>query len=337
MNKFSCSTFKQGKYELVAFLCPAKKLFTFVKANQLEDDTESGYQRIVSPSRRKKIAQFIDSGNPLPLSILIALNGAKLSQEKTTLSIPDKADAGWIIDGQHRLAGAHDAEADIVFPVIAFLDISEEEQVFHFVTINREQTGVPSSLYYELLKRLPTRKTETELLAERATDIADTLRRDEESPFYARIVVTTAASDGKLSLTNFVRKVSPFLKRDNGFLFPYDDEDRCKIISNYYDAIRLQFSKEFNTTNSVFFKTVGFGALMNCLPLFFNLTIARSGSFRTKDARQMFGMIPEFDPARWKQMGSGNAAEKSAGEDLQTLLTQARDTGVLADKKLKLD
>ena len=58
-----------------------------------------------------------------------------------------------MIDGQHRLAGAHEAVAlgtDLVLPVIGFLDLSIEKQVELFITINKEARGVPASLYIDL-------------------------------------------------------------------------------------------------------------------------------------------------------------------------------------------
>ncbi|MCH8863018.1 MAG: hypothetical protein IID51_10965, partial [Proteobacteria bacterium] len=58
----------------------------------------------MSPAREKKIADFIDDGNVIPNSVLISFQHAKLSRDKTTLTVDNRQDAGWIIDGQHRLA-----------------------------------------------------------------------------------------------------------------------------------------------------------------------------------------------------------------------------------------
>ncbi len=333
--KFNCITFNQGRHELVLFIAEAKTIWDIAEVNQLETDKEDGYQRAASSSRTTQIAKFIDADNAIPLSVLIAFDNAQLNRHKTTLSIPQKPDAGWIIDGQHRLAGAYKAKNDILIPVIALLNAPVVDQIQFFVTINREQRGVPSSLYYELLKQLPGEKSEKDLTSERAADLADALRRDESSPFFNRIVSVTSPKKGQLSLTNFVRKTSPLLKRD-GRLFMYTDEERQSIINNYFCALEHIYPSEFKKTDSIFFKTVGFGAMMNALPVFLTTTIESQGGFQVQDIISVFKKIqPTVDPSRWNQLGSGNAAELQAAQDIIVELQAARETSTLTGR-LKL-
>src|SRR5262249_14343575 len=148
--EFPCTTFTQGTETLVFFVASAKVLWDLVQINKREEDKDQGYQRALSPARADKIARFIEKGNVLPTSVLISFDeGTKLDKNNSVIVVPNKADAGWVIDGQHRLAGAHKAEIDIQVPIIAFVGLDLEEQIKCFVTINREQVGVPSSLYYE--------------------------------------------------------------------------------------------------------------------------------------------------------------------------------------------
>jgi len=183
-----------------------------VQINKREEDKEKGYQRALSPARAEKIARFIEKGNVLPASVLISFDDdTKFDEASSIIVIPNRPDAGWVIDGQHRLAGASRADKDIDIPVVAFIGLSIEDQINCFVTVNREQVGVPTSLYYELLRYLPATKTEAELTKERAADLASKMKNDEGSPFFAKIVVTIAPKRGELSLTNFVRKVAPLL------------------------------------------------------------------------------------------------------------------------------
>src|SRR5205823_11173032 len=96
--------------------------------------------------------------NSIPVGIVVSLNEAKFDRAKGHLSIPAGEDIGWVIDGQHRLAGAHRAaqeDIDIELPVIAFVGLDDDNQIRQFVTINREGKGVPTSLVLDLLKRLP--------------------------------------------------------------------------------------------------------------------------------------------------------------------------------------
>jgi DGQHR domain-containing protein len=149
---FPCLKLKQGKLELVTFVAKARTINSFAAINLRDPDEKTGYQRVLSPTRVRVINKYIDAGKALPTSVLISLEeDAKLKHDtetdKWTLSIPQKKGAGWVIDGQHRLAGASESTIDIELVVVAFIGLSVKDQVNQFVTINKEAKGVPTSLY----------------------------------------------------------------------------------------------------------------------------------------------------------------------------------------------
>lgn len=157
---------------MVSFSARASDLWKIVSINQKIEDKDEGYQRTLSASRVRRIKQYIEGGNALPTSILVSFDRFTLSEDGLTLTVPNHTGAGWVIDGQHRLAGAHEANKPIDLPVIAFLGLDVDEQIFQFVTINKEAKGVPTSLYYDLLKHLPPEKKPAEVAKEKAADIA---------------------------------------------------------------------------------------------------------------------------------------------------------------------
>lgn len=318
-----CKTLKQGKHTMHLFPMSAKKLWSVVQINQRQEDKEEGYQRALSISRVNKIAKYLDDGNAIPGAILISFDKAKLSSDGTKLVIDNKENAGWVIDGQHRLAGAHKATADVEVPVVALLGLSTVEQIKYFVTINREQQGVASSLYYDLLKHLPGTKTEAEVIQERAADLADKIRKDAESPFYQRIVVTTSPRQGQLSLTNVIRKLSPHLKRD-GRLAQFNDEERAAILVNLYQGLEQAFPREYQRPDSVFFRTIGFGAIMNALPVIIDSTflLANRVTFRVDAVVKTLRLLGTFNFDAWRQMGTGTAAENQAADDIRTRIAE---------------
>lgn len=315
--KFDCVPFEQSGQTLVMFSAGAKKLWSVTEVNQRTEEGETGYQRAVSPAREKKIADFIDDGNVIPNSVLISFQHAKLSRDKTTLTVDNRQDAGWIIDGQHRLAGGRASKCDIILPVVAFIGLKLEEQINFFVTINKEQRGVSSSLYLELLKNIPGSKTAVENARIRTVDIAHLLRQDDASPFFGRIISTTSPRRGEISMTNFVRKVSPMCKA-GGRLESFSDEERCKIINNYYLALGHTFPEEFeDTSDSVFFKTIGFGALMGVLPTILDLALSQRNGFKVSDASHILKQIADFDFGPWKS-ATGSGAEVAFSNALRT-------------------
>jgi len=308
------------------FPMSAKTLWSIVQIDRRQEDKDVGYQRALSESRVKKIAKFLDAGNAIPGAILISFDKAKESRGGAGIIIKNEPDAGWVIDGQHRLAGAHKAAKDVEIPVVALLGLNLTQQIDFFVTINREQKGVPASLYYDLLKHLPRTKTEAEAVQERAADLANTMKKDPDSPFHQRIVVTTSPKQGCLSLTNAVRKLSPLLKRD-GRLAQFNDEVRAAILNNLYRALEQSFSREYGRPDSVFFRTIGFGALMNALPVIVDTTIRLAGKmdFRVAAMKDTLRLLGTFDFNGWREMGTGTAAEKQASDDVRERLAEEAD------------
>lgn len=320
---------KQGKHKLYFFSMPANQLWERVKINRREEDKDEGYQRTLSTSRVNAISRYVKDGHTIPLSVLISLDEkVKINEKNNTLVFPPSADLGWVIDGQHRLAGTHKSGTKMEIGVIAFVGLSLEEQIQQFVVINREGKGVPTSLYYDLLKALPKKKSDSEFAKERAADIATALKRDEESPFFNRIVVITPPYRGQLSLTNFVRKVAPLVMPNKGKFDNYTELEQRLIIDNYYQGLKVAFPKDFRGENLIFFKTIGFGALMNALPTVFDLTVKHHQGFTVKDVTIVLKRVDYFDFGTWNKIGTGNAAETQAGEDFRQDLKGTFEDGV---------
>lgn len=318
------------KTYLYLFFAKASILYNLLKINRKVEDKDEGYQRALSQSRVHAIARYIQSGNVIPGSIIVTLDRARFDRVSNELIIPRGPDAGWVIDGQHRLAGAYEATAAGVDPelaVVAFIDLDETRQIDQFVTINREAKGVPTSLYLDLLRRLPRTKTLQEYAKERATDIALELRRDEESPFCDRIVITRPPKQGQLSLNNFVRKVAPQVMEGKGFLHIYTEKEQTAIISNYFKGFANVFPAESRSADPIFFKTLGFGGLMNAFSTVFSRCLAEHKGFRAADVTDVLRRIEGFDFSGWRELGTGNAAETQAGNDLIAALEIAYRKG----------
>lgn len=319
---YNCVPIKQGNSTLYALAISAKALWKIVQINTRDPDKETGYQRVLSPSRVRAISKYIVAGHSIPTSVLVSFGtAASVDSTGTQLTVKSKPDAGWVIDGQHRLAGAFESSIDIELAVIAFIGLDIEQQVQQFVTINKEAKGVPTSLYYDLLSYLPV-KSSSDRAKERAADIATELRKDDESPFAGRIVISTAPKKGELSLNNFVRKVYPLLL-DGRALATYSVNEQKSIIANYYRGLQVAFPMYFIKHSSVFFQTIGFGALMNALPIFLGLCVKTHKAFKIDDVANVFQEIKHFDFSAWEKFGTGSAAEMQAGEDLKEELISA--------------
>lgn len=313
--KIPCIRVKQGKKYFYIFSCKASTLWSFCQINRRAEDKDEGYQRVLSPSRVRQIKNFIQAGNAIPGAIIISFDNAIYKNKYLEFDI--SADAAWILDGQHRSAAAHEAAKeglDIELPIVAFAGLDVQEQTDYFVTINKEAKSVPSSLYIDLLKHLPKKKTEKEVLEERVADLAKIMSRDPESVFFQRIVSTTTPSEGQVSLTNFARVLRPHIHPTTGILGTYNLNQQVKVIENYFDALKNAFPKVYAT--NLFFRTVAFGGIFRALPVIFSASLAQSSAFRVADVQKIFEMVPHVNFEGWRELGSGSQAEKVAGDDL---------------------
>jgi DGQHR domain-containing protein len=297
-----------------------------VKINRREEDKRTGYQRALQPNRTNAIAKFIDEGNAIPTNIVVALDRAKVSKRGKTIQIDTEGgDAGWVIDGQHRLAGAYEAHKDMDLAVTGFLNLEEEAQVIQFITINREAKRVPTSLYLDLLPDLKSwKKNEGELAKERAVDLANQTKIDENSPFFSRIIALRSPREGQISLTNWVRKVAPLVHRNAGILRARTESQQRTMLENYFGALGDVFPKAYDAADSIFFKTLGFGGVMNAFTEVHDITFRRDPtSFTRADLVRTLKFIEDYDFSSWKNLGSGNAAELLAGRELSDELRRA--------------
>ncbi len=330
---YRCNAYEEKGLKFVVFAAPANELYSFLKINRRSTDKDEGYQRALSMSRVESIAEFLDEGGVLPTAIYISLSkGFKVTADGRSIEIPDNEDAGWVIDGQHRLAGSHVAKSTPILPVVACLDLALGKQIEFFVTINQEGKGVPSSLYYELLPRLPHSKSEKELLDISAMELGKALSTDENSPFFGRIVSTVVPERGRqISTTHFVRRLSAFLKRPSGALQPFSHDERQKILNAYYKALEAVWPNEYEGRDkgSIFFQSLGFGALIQALPRFMYHSLRAHGGYRVVDFVAMFKSIARVvDWESWRGRGTGTSYEATSANELIGFLDAAQKDAV---------
>lgn len=328
---------RQGNLTFYLFAMPASRLWELTEINQRSEEKDEGYQRALSPSRVRQVARYIRAGGVIPGSIIVSFKSGKFHAAKRALTLPNKSDIGWIIDGQHRLAGAHEASkdggGDFVLPVVGFINLSTERQIDFFITINREARNVPASLYIDLLKDLPRQKTERELNDERIADIARQLDSDEQSPFSQRIIFTRSARAGEISLNNFARVIRPHIARQSGILGIYTQVEQQGVIDNYFKALSTTFPELRKKEPPLLFRTLGFGAVWRAFPYVFQIANAKYKSVSVASISKVFREIKDFDFSAWNQLGTGTAAEIQAGADLIAALEEAfadDETGSIA-------
>lgn len=238
------------------------------------DNVEGAVQRVLNKRRISSIKDFVLEGNTFFNTFILNWTESNypIVTNSSEIKIPVVNAAAQVIDGQHRLEGLKAAmgedsnvgEKEIV--VILTQNLSTKDAAKIFVNINTEQKPVPQSLVYDLFGEI---KDQTSNIV-RATDIADRLHEDLDSPYYQCIKKPGSSQGvGKVDLSTVVNSVKDYMKPD-GILDQYklsDFEIQYKIIFNFLSALKSFYIKEgcwLNNRNP-FMANAGFVSAMKFL------------------------------------------------------------------------
>lgn len=238
------------------------------------DKIEGAVQRVLNKRRISSIKDFVLEGNTFLNTFILnwTENNYPIIIENGSLKFPIVNAAAQVIDGQHRLEGLklafseNEKVGDQEIVVILTKNLSTKDAANIFVNINTEQKPVPQSLVYDLFGEIKDRTSNIV----RATDIANKLHEDMESPYYQCIKKPGASQGvGKVDLSTVVNSIKEYLK-DDGVLEQYkftDFEIQYRIIFNFLTALKSFYSKEGCWLNSKnpFMANAGFFSAMKFL------------------------------------------------------------------------
>lgn len=210
---------KMGNQTFYTFLLHPNDLlkisFVSHKTSHMSNDV-SAYQRMLKPKRLKDIAEFLNNGGKFPTNIVVNMKSnrkSKLQFEKKEdtdetslgmLTLPANYASAWIVDGQHRLYGYAYAEEmgkiknnKSLLPVMAFDNLSEEEEMKMFIDLNSKQVKVPPQILVELSADIYWESTD-QVSAYQALVSRLILKLNDEpsSPFYNRMIVSGTSRVG---------------------------------------------------------------------------------------------------------------------------------------------
>jgi DNA sulfur modification protein DndB len=199
------------------------------------------YQRLIKKGRLKSINQFIDSGGYFPNSIVVSIDAERVRFDAATnqapsteskagiLYLPKRYRSLFIIDGQHRLYGYANSKyaSTNTIPVVAFLNVSRDNQVNLFMQINENQKAVSkdlrNTLNADLLWDSPVYADQMKALSSR---IAIYLGENRASPLFDFISIgedkkhiTSQAIHNALKNGGFLGKFSKNKFEEPGLLY----------------------------------------------------------------------------------------------------------------------
>ncbi|GAB6009189.1 DGQHR domain-containing protein [Dysgonomonas reticulitermitis] len=263
-------------------------LNNLVEVRSRFDDKDKGIQREESQYRINEIADYCsdpDATFPTPIIISVYPNAGLQIVDEGFL-IDEIGIIGEVIDGQHRLKGISKSGYANRFelPIILMFNLIEEEKAYVFSIINSKQTKVSMSLIYDLFALSRHRSPQ-----KTAHEIARSLNKMEESPFYNRLKMLGKKEDDQaiavLSQGTFVQyllrlisknpdldsrliKKNEELKDDKSlplreYFINQQDQYILKILLNLFNALKNTFPSEWeNPKDNILWKTTGFGAII---------------------------------------------------------------------------
>ncbi len=336
MTKIQIPAFKifQHNTAMLLFITNTKMIYERFDVSRRITDKVLGYQRSFSKSRIKEIKTYINQEQGIiPNSILVNFDDGKFSysEENKILTLDDTESLGIIIDGQYLVNGSYEANPDFSLIVVATLGLSVREQAKLFMTINKTQRGVPTSLYLDLLDLIEgdiENFDDEGITAERrAREIAIRLNETDESPLCELIRRTGDAGHG-ISLTEFVNQIKNYVDPKTGSLANFGFEQQYKIFEIYFRSIKAVFLEQWQDPTSYILKTVGFAGIMQAFYEIFNLVIQKHQTFNTDNTIKILQLIEDFKFDRDNlPIGGGFRAQEKVGQMIVSKLkTAIRDS-----------
>lgn len=228
-NKIPAVRGKMGGHTYFSFATEPENILKIgyvLHRNKANINMMPTYQRLIKKSRLKSVNQFIENGGYFPNSIVISIDAKNChfdpanTQVASTISdvgilhLPKKYKSAYIIDGQHRLYGYSDSEYKTknTIPVVAFVNLSRDEQVQLFMQINENQKSVSKDLRETLNSDL---KWTSDRLDERldalTSRIAIQMGEKRNSSLYDKITVGQDKRDLTIQNIKLALKRSKFI------------------------------------------------------------------------------------------------------------------------------
>jgi DNA sulfur modification protein DndB len=273
-NKIPAVRGKMGGHVYYSFATEPENLLKIgyiLHRNKANINMMPTYQRLIKKARLKSVNEFIEGGGYFPNSIVISIDAKNChfdpanTQVATTISdvgilhLPKKYKSAYIIDGQHRLYGYSNSEYKNknTIPVVAFINLSRNEQVQLFMQINENQKAVSkdlrNTLNSDLLWNSDNYVDQIKALCSR---ISINLGEDRNSPLYNKIsngedkkAITLENIQNALRKSKFLGKVSKSKIEEIGLIYNGDLDFAYTKLNEYlikgFDYLSINIKDEW--------------------------------------------------------------------------------------------
>ncbi|BAT54085.1 hypothetical protein NOS3756_30500 [Nostoc sp. NIES-3756] len=365
---FGCRIRQRIDTETTAFFvfyARVKDIKQWARVRRAQDSLE-GTQRLLRETRKKAITRFVKSGskNTVSNNILLAFEPGqakfKSLEDQLIGCIPEvdihnncEQELQWgilefsfnnsqdnycayVVDGQHRLYGLSEFEAeDLPILVVSLVDATVEEQAFQFIVINNKAVKVPTNNVKAIVANLNEEELQNRLLKAgvKYGNTSPTLRDINDldtSPFQNLLDWPYNKQGQKLVPIATIEQAIKYLKT----MFTFLDEDEDSLVDIFcaiWRVVKDNYQELWGQDN-IFMKKVNINALNEFISerLKFAWELSLVDIFNSEQlAQQVLNIVKllpqEFWQAEWsiKIQDSANV-RKLIKEDLSTLADNCR-------------
>jgi DNA sulfur modification protein DndB len=265
------------------------KICTIPHRHQAFMNADPSYQRFVKSAKLKSVNKFIEEGHIFPNSIIVSINSkidfkeSRLTQKRLNstktgvIYLPKTFGSCNVIDGQHRIYGYAQnikrSKNDSI-PVIAFENLSDDEQMKIFTEINTNQKGVSKDVINDIKETLYRNSDDyTKVFQSYAASIARQLNTSMDSPLKGSIKIgenerthptakiTSESILGGIKDSFFFGVPSKYEIKESGLFFKTEskfgemEEKTYKTLLKNFTYISKCFEEEWNLGSEGFLNT----------------------------------------------------------------------------------
>ncbi|HEY6096105.1 MAG TPA: DGQHR domain-containing protein [Gallionellaceae bacterium] len=257
--KLQAFDLSRANYGFYLTAVSVKELFPLCRVERVATNPEDGFQRQLDVPRSKRIAKYLED-RVIPGAIVLSAqtgNAPKFDHQTKEIELDDKPGSLLVIDGQHRLYGAHLAwqnnnSLDVILPVCILTGLSLTDEVQYFIDVNSTAKGVPKTLRIELTKFL----VKPDSIEDIRLNLFRDLNTETDSPLCGKLSAEQKGP-GYLSHVPFETALNKILAGDK--LRDLEYAQKKALIKNYLSGVYanlLEANSSQKLTQSAFFQAI---------------------------------------------------------------------------------
>lgn len=337
----------QGNLRLYLTYLTPNDLFAdgFYTVEALDPEQSAGYQRILEPSRSRRLARHLVEAKAhgyanLPTTVFLATSApVQFDKDNSLLSFKTEEVCPFnVVDGQHRIVGLREAwekdstMGDFELPTTIAVNLNETDQMYHFYIVNTQQKPVDRALAQQITSRFTAMNGVSEMpylphwyrsqvdagADDKALRIVERLNRDPESPLCDWVKMANDASPtgkrvAQAPLVNALKE--HVISGHNLISSEMEIEKLAQIIVNYLRACKSAFVPDLERDQTVAWTGSGIWYFLLISNYVFREVYATTENFTYESQLKIIQngldhLDSEYDELRtqgWWKRGTGGA------------------------------